>query len=515
MCGVVAYGHDATIVVRSQQGFDRMDEAIRDAAKTGKKDILVKIRCGSYMFHDEHLTLKELPKDVFVTLKGKKVKIYSSGKNISQSETINHSKAYYQGKKRTIVNNWTEVQQCDRLIEVVDSTTKVCRLRLMNGDIIKKGDKLQISQWYLTAIYEVSDYQDGYVYFTANNLKRCDGGKSWNVNYDYIYGREMPRYRIWHSSNNFKQVYEGTAIRFINVKNVAFRQFTIDGLSFIGNAYQASGALIQLYGVNADMLTISNCKFQKCHSACVSLGNTTNVYINHCDFSDNYTTAIKSNGGCENVAVKDCLFENNGCGWNNTFCINIKGKDFLIARNVFRDFSYGAIGIGEHHGDKKVYVSGVVEDNEIYYSPQYYADYRKHTLMDGGAIYFWTQNDNVVIRNNFIHDYIGMKDNRGIFCDDGASNFTITGNTILHIANSYCIDSRRIKDQHPERFTNNVNITITDNIVDGEIRFEGRDEAGNRCVYGRNTIRTAAGVKRPGMKINKVKVVAEDAIEAQ
>ena len=54
----VAYGHDATIVVRNQKAFDCMDEAICAAAKEGKKDILVKIRCGNYLFHEDYLMLK-------------------------------------------------------------------------------------------------------------------------------------------------------------------------------------------------------------------------------------------------------------------------------------------------------------------------------------------------------------------------------------------------------------------------------------------------------------------------
>ena len=130
--------------------------------------------------------------------------------------------------------------------------------------------------------------------------------------------------------------------------------------------------------------------------------------------------------------------------------------------------------------------------------------------MDSGAIYLWTQNDNVIIRYNYIHDYTGAGDNRGIFCDDGAANFKIIGNRILRIANSYCIDSRRIKDQHPEIFTNNVNISITDNTVDGSIRFEGRDDVGNKCVYGNNTIIMVDGGEPPVMKISNVKIVKED-----
>ena len=499
-----AYGHDAIITVRSQRGFDGMDKSIRDAARVGKRDILIKIKCGKYFFNEEHLTLKGLPEGVSVTLKGKHVKIYSGGKDVKVDDTTKSLNVYYQHRERKIVDNWSKVQQCNQLIEVVDSTAKICSLQLVDDDEVAKGDVIQISQWYLTYKYEIIDIRDGYAYFIANNLKRCDGGKSWNVNYDYVYGKEMPRYRIWHAINTKKNVCEGNAMHFVSLQNVNIRNLTIEGLTFCGNTYLSSGALIQVNGVKADAMNIRSCIFRDCHSTCISLGHTANVTVSDCKFYDNMTTAIYSGGSCENVHITDCLFENNSCGWNNTFCINIKGKNFLIARNLFRDFAYGAIGIGEHYGDKKVWVSGIIEQNEIYYSSEYYSNYKKHTLMDSGAIYFWTQNDDVTIRNNFIHDYIGMKDNRGIFCDDGASNYTITGNTILRVANCYCIDSRRIKDQNPGKYKNNVNITITDNIVDGRIRFEGREEEGNLCVYGRNTVKMVINGKAPEMKISNV-----------
>ena len=513
LCSVVAFGHDATIVVRNQKAFDRMDEAIRAAAKEGKKGILVKIRYGNYLFHENHLMLKGLPGDVSVTLKGKRVKVFAGGRNIRAGEATKNSYVYYQGKKRSIVSNWTEVEQCEQLIEVVDSTSKLCRLKMVSGDTAGKGDVIQISQWYLTYKYDVTGSKEGFVYFIASNLKRCNGGKSWSVNYDDIYGKEFPRYRIWHNANTGNGTYEGTAMHFVNMRNMSLKSFTIEGITFNGNAYQSPGALIQMNGVKAESVSIRNCVFSNCHSNCILLGGTTNATVSGCKFYDNFTTVIYSGGGCENLRVVDCLFDNNSCGWNNTFCLNIKGKNFLIARNTFRDFAYGAIGIGEHIGDNKVWVSGVIEGNEIYYTPQYYADYKKHTLMDSGAIYLWTQNDDVTILNNYIHDYIGMADNRGIFCDDGAANFKITGNRILRIANSYCVDSRKIKDQRPEKFMNNVNISITDNVFDGRIRFEGRDGEGNGCVYGRNTVRKANGAKEPVMKLANVKIVENDTIQ--
>ena len=73
------------------------------------------------------------------------------------------------------------------------------------------------------------------------------------------------------------------------------------------------------------------------------------------------------------------------------------------------------------------------------------ADYQQYTLMDGGAIYISTRLDDVVIRYNYIHNVKGMKDNRGIFCDDGAKNLKIYGNVFYGIHNSYCVDSRLVE----------------------------------------------------------------------
>ena len=157
----------------------------------------------------------------------------------------------------------------------------------------------------------------------------------------------------------------------------------------------------------------------------------------------------------------------------------------MIARNTFRDFAYGAIGIGEHYGDNKVFVSGVVENNEMYYTESYFSNYKKHTLMDSGVIYFWTQNDSAIIRGNYIHDYIGMKDNRGVFCDDGASNLTITDNIIMNIANCYSIESRLVKD-HRKDFHNNENNLIENNIVNNGILFMGYRENERHCKKGVN-----------------------------
>lgn len=107
--------------------------------------------------------------------------------------------------------------------------------------------------------------------------------------------------------------------------------------------------------------------------------------------------------------------------------------------------------------------------------------------MDSGAIYTWTKNDNVIIRNNYIHDYAGAADNRGIFCDDGASNLKIYDNIILNIPNCYCIDSRMVKDQNAN-IHNNSNNFMANNMVDGGVRFMGYGDENRNCVKGANII---------------------------
>ena len=172
------------------------------------------------------------------------------------------------------------------------------------------------------------------------------------------------------------------------------------------------------------------------------------------------------------------LFENNGKEWNNTHVVLAKGANFLISDNVFRNFCYGAIGAGIwYKHNKTTYVSGVISGNEIYYTEDYYKDYPKYTLMDSGAIYLWTQMDDVTIQGNYIHDIYGMEDNRGIFCDDGAKNVKIVNNLILRINNSYCIDLRDVPNVVEFVPDCNTGNHCFNNLLDGTMRFYIKDKS--------------------------------------
>ena len=100
-------------------------------------------------------------------------------------------------------------------------------------------------------------------------------------------------------------------------------------------------------------------------------------------------------------------------------------------------------------------------------------------LIDSGAIYVWTLNKDLIIRNNFLHDISGPHGNRGILCDDGAMNVSVYGNLIIDIdRNSYRIDLR--KNHSVERKSScpvprvNVGNRMWDNWVDGRVRFHIR-----------------------------------------
>jgi hypothetical protein len=65
------------------------------------------------------------------------------------------------------------------------------------------------------------------------------------------------------------------------------------------------------------------------------------------------------------------------------------------------------------------------------------------SLIDGGAIYVYTQNVGMLIRGNYVHDIYGYHGNRGILCDDGVNNVCLYENLVLNVDNSYPIDLRQ------------------------------------------------------------------------
>ena len=517
-------GNSFQITVRTQREFDAINERITSAINNGAKTININIVRGWYFFKEKHINrINEDRPDVSINIVGKDAIIIAAGKEYKNGDD-------YIGDFNPIttfvdVNNelktyscWSDIHFADSLIQVIDVKEKLCRLPFKGIDDFDsdycKDAYISLTQWYESITYRVKQVKDGWIYFYADNLKYSSEfpRKDYNVNYDYIYGEQNPRFRLCNISvkgvkldvdicrrkflSDTEILHECRASNFLNLYHVRYKSFSVSGLHFVGN--KGGGDLIGLSGIDSEVFCISECRFEAINNAIVVMFNSKN-----CLFKDNivrgsYTSGIIVKNGCENVQIINNRFEQ--CCWIMafSFCAVCECKDFYIANNTFKDFSYGAILAGLMRGaDKEYECSGIIESNEIFLTDQYFNNKEKYTIMDAGAIQLRTQSDYTIVRYNYIHDYTGMRSNRGIFCDEGAYNFSIYGNVILNTPNCYSIDSRRVNDMNENDSLNNTSNTIMYNIVDNYIRFAGRQDPNNNCSKGANVFFSKKGTVLP------------------
>ncbi|MBO6253034.1 MAG: right-handed parallel beta-helix repeat-containing protein, partial [Bacteroidaceae bacterium] len=415
---------------------------------------------------------------------------------------------------RNLLPVWTEMKYAEGKVEVVDENAHLCRVKCNGLNDMReeelKNSYIRIPQWFVMNTYKISLIKDDYVYFVYRGLQKV-AGVGWNVNYDCYYGgTENVRYSLCNVVDDDKKVrisddqvrlpegsnvmHECTSYQFLTIKDCIFKSVNISGLKIIGNAWYMS-YLINLENVISNRFKLKDCSFECMESDVISIKSTPNVTIERCSFKNCYRGCVVSDINSQNTVVADCLFDKVGLDFENTASVKCQGSNYHIKNNTFRDFGYSAISLG--YGKTRTEsqeVSGVTEYNTIEFTKDYVEKFKTSMLMDGGAIYVMTQNDKCVIRYNIITRYTGMKDNRGIFCDDGAYNVEICGNVITGIENSYCIDSRRVAsvEKNGSRGNNvtrtNVNNRIYDNIVDGVIRFEPHEGDDNGCLFGPNYV---------------------------
>lgn len=471
------------IEVHSQEDLHELSKQIKNTVNDGFNIIKVFVDKGSYYFDDGLLSFSGM-NDVDIIIEGNNSLLYGNGSMADVALTPNY--AYLQDEKP--VSLWSEVIQSDKLVNVVDKDKKLCRIPIAEGAKADKGDFIQISQWFKSPTYSISDVKDGYIYFEAPDLEYILTRLGWSVNYDQIYGGEKPRYRIFphHTQNT---VFLSDVVNFINVSNFS-GSLSISGLHFVGSAYSSWKGVVRVSASQQTQVYITDCIFEGCRNPCINIQNSSNVIIQNCVFQNNYQGCVAADDNCRNITVRDNTFQDNGIGWTNSFNVSLSGTDFIIKSNRLVDFNYGGICVGcWWNRELNNLVTGDVCDNELYYTPEFYESYMLHSLMDGGAIYVLTQTDGITIRNNYIHDISGVKDNRGIFCDDGAKNVSITGNVIQRIQNSYCIDLRKVASVAEKVPDHNTGNACIDNLVDGDIRFYLRDgsckESNNKKIGDR------------------------------
>lgn len=167
-----------------------------------------------------------------------------------------------------------------------------------------------------------------------------------------------------------------------------------------------------------------------------------------------------------------------GLSKSNNNAIRIDCENFDVSNNYIQLFGYSAIATGTWWGTFD-YIPNVgnISDNLISDGVE-----KSNHLMDSGAIYVFTQNTSANIHDNFIIGYSGRRENRGIFCDDGAGNFSLSWNYIEQKENNtYSIDARRVQSVEVSPTTQltepaNTGSQIHDNIVNGPIKFEGNEK---------------------------------------
>ncbi|MBR3075285.1 MAG: right-handed parallel beta-helix repeat-containing protein [Bacteroidales bacterium] len=514
----------AKIVVSSQAEFDYIGASIICELEAGVREVEVQINPGTYYFSEDHIAFRGVVfPDASVSISGRDAVIIAAGPDYKPGDLIRGSMNYdvaFLSPEGTLVPAWSRTYTAEEKAELVSRADKLFRIKADFADVPDARDAyIRITHWYTSSVYRIKEIKDGYIYFVAHDLSGGYGG-DWNVNDDSNYGGLMPRFRLFNIkaegvsfrvngnravlSEGLGSVHECSASRFLIVSpGSSLAAIDISGLTFKGNKRNSENGLIEFYLAKLGRAAVHDCRFENIYSEkAVYSRNSDNLTVSDCVFAGCQYSGVSSSHKSTNTVVRGNRFENCGLALTNAPCVSCSGQNYYIADNSFLDFAYSAIDVGYGFRNAKVNgVSGVVEGNSITYSDYYLSSLEENTLMDSGAIYVSTLNDSTVIRYNIISNYSGMKDNRGIFLDDGAYNLQVYGNVITGIANSYCIDSRRVASVEKIIGRANYNNKVYDNVVDGKLRLEGREEDSLSCSIGPNFCLSETGQAPAGMRV--------------
>ena len=449
----------ATILVSSQADFDRLPQDVQRELARKPAELKVEFRPGTYHFKDNHLLL-------------------------NQKADCPQTRLVFEGNGARLVGTAPDITmtpffRADRLVEVVDADKKLCRIRTKKRLQGHGRLYIQVSSWFRLYTGEVTEVKGRYLYFTVEKLERS--GLNYNINGDFSYGKQRPRFRLVRVQDPAGPA--STPV--FNFTACNFRQVDISGFAFEKNAglrmTNPDNFLIRFYSCRLGSASVHDCTFQSIRSDVVRIAYTEGVEIRNCVFKDCSRICVLSYNHSAGTRVVDNVFEQMGLDPEAevTPCVKVEGSDYLVSGNRFVDYGCCAIMAGMHFtAEMKYPSSGLIERNEIYQTDAYRKEAPQNLLMDTGAIYVYTQNASVEIRNNDIHDIAGPCDNRGIFCDDGTVNAYIHDNKVARIENSYDIDLRRVLsvESRPDSKIRRVNVgnRVEKNQVDGKIRFEQR-----------------------------------------
>lgn len=513
------------VSIKTQQDFDNLQTTLDAALNSGSDDICVVFGQGLFFFKDDHILLNCISKkNISLHLQGNNTLIVSSGRAYNQGDIYHggfSTNNVYLDSNLHDLFIWGQMYQSDRMVEVLDEKTKLCRIHSpefnLPSDSVGPNSWIQLTEWFMSGTYKVERIDGQDVYFTASDLKPgLPAYGNYNVNYDYTVVKLFPRFRVCNLGDKESEVelqpgitvsrsfYECQSSTFLKIYGSDLRSLEISGLDFYGNS--GKSMLFRLLGARTtDGIYIHDCGFHGIKSIAVYMMGTSNTHISHCRFEDCYDNVLLAISQVKNTQVTDNYFFNVGKGLESTFAIRCQSEGFYVARNTVVNFGLGGIAVGKG-GSEDGESSGIVEDNIVYFTDDYAEYARKNSLIDGGAIYIWPKNNGTIVRYNRIHNYTGAHSNRGIYCDNGAYGFSLYGNIITGISNSNYIDSRRVSSKTLPTNTKNL---VMYNIIEGRYLFEG-SKSDNECFKGLNIVLNHVGGSPYRIVLNSIDDAEDD-----
>ena len=509
--------YDVKICIKNQMDFYNLSSIIPQKVQT-HKNILVEIEEGIYFSNTDHILIggKILPECSLSIIGKGDVTIMATSEDLQEGATqfegysvtdkyastpVNPNDVYTDGKNLILLSVMNDslnsgVKFIDKLFEKINPSDKMDLRYKLKCNIQPDMSAEQCRNlWLWTTHSWISSYEkidsvaDGYIYLTANReieLYQCP------LNTDWKSWRIMPRIKVVNQSPSATGVYidkngllylpseYGTIYKcdkgsFLSIKNSTLKSVEIAGIKFAGG----NAPLININRVT-DYVYIHDCDFNCQQDLSIRL-STDNGIIKNNTFRNSMKTVIEiPNNGYRNQEISNNRFTNCGNRLLNQGCIKAAAENVLISDNVFHNNLIAAVNVGAWHGSKpKGKISAIVEDNLIYNDEVFLKDYIANSLLDVSMLYVYTKNDNVIIRRNRLHGFRTLASGNGIYIDDGAYNINIYDNIITATdGNLYNINCRaKISDQAkknaPAYSTGNF---IANNIIDGPIRFEIRDD---------------------------------------
>ena len=460
----------AILPVTSQRDFDRLNERIDSVITVGERQVEVCFEPGTYFFKEEHLTFTGIEaKDVDLRLTG-------NGATLIGSRDAESSPAFENGfvdlERLSVHDALAPVRKAGLWPIRVPFHKGLYVVRAKGEADVSEADaagmKIILSHWFVGAVYDVVKIHRGWIYFRRVPYRT----RIWS---ELRFGRCLPRYMLF-APMKAASAYACAASNFLSVDDSRFGSVVLDSLRFLGNG--DGGRLLRFSGMDADSLVIRRCTFEGIRSRGILVEGTDHFRLRDNAFLEGALNQVYVDKTASDAKILGNRFIRNGLLMTNDPVVDCKGSEFLVRNNYFEDFSYSAIGAGLHFTDTSGLVtSGVIENNEICMS-EAFRQPPIRSLIDGGAIYVWTQNKYLVVRENYIHDIAGPHGNRGIFGDDGVVNLHVIDNTVLGIRGSYAIDVRRVHRVGYLRNSAirkvNVGIVIKGNRYDGRIRVHAR-----------------------------------------